>query len=63
MSEVPLEVGGGGRAAGLRGDERKLSLKHGLSTEPVPVSAYVGSWKDLTDLKDATSVCTGVSRP
>ena len=59
MSEIPLQVGGEGRAAGLRGDERK----HGLSTEPVPVSAYVGSSKNLKDLKDATSVCTGVSRP
>jgi hypothetical protein len=27
-------------------------LKHGLSTEPVPVSAYVGSSKNLKDLKD-----------
>ena len=26
--------------------------KHGLSTEPVPVSAYVGSLKNLRDLKD-----------
>jgi hypothetical protein len=26
--------------------------KHGLSTEPVPVSAYVGSSKNLKDLKD-----------
>ena len=25
---------------------------HGLSTEPVPVSAYVGSSKNLKDLKD-----------
>ena len=28
--------------------------KHGLSTEPVPVSAYVGSSKNLKDLKDLT---------
>ena len=56
-------MGGGGRAAGLRGDERKLSLKHGLSTEPVPVSAYAGSSKKLQDLKDATPVCAGVSCP
>ena len=26
--------------------------KHGLSTEPVPVSAYVGSSKNPKDLKD-----------
>ena len=26
--------------------------KHGLSTEQVPVSAYVGSSKNLKDLKD-----------
>jgi hypothetical protein len=26
--------------------------KHGFSAEPVPVSAYVGSSKDLKDLKD-----------
>jgi len=31
-------------------DERK----HGLSTEPVPVSAYVGSSKNLKDLKDVS---------
>jgi hypothetical protein len=28
--------------------------KHGLFTEPVPVSAYVGSSKNLKDLKDRT---------
>jgi hypothetical protein len=28
------------------------SNKHGLSTEPVPVSAFVGSSKNLKDLKD-----------
>jgi len=27
--------------------------KHGFSAEPVPVSAYVGSSKNLKDLKDA----------
>jgi len=26
--------------------------KHGLSTEPVPVSGYAGSWEILKDLKD-----------
>ena len=32
--------------------------KHGLSTEPVPVSAYVGSSKNLKDLKDAHVLIT-----
>jgi hypothetical protein len=34
-----------------RGSERK----HGLSTEQVPVSAYVGSSKNIKDLKDPPS--------
>ena len=29
-----------------------LERKHGLSAEPVPVSAYVGSSKNLKDLKE-----------
>ena len=29
-------------------------MRHGLSTEPVPVSAYVGSSKNLKDLKADT---------
>ena len=29
-----------------------LRRKHGFSAEPVPVSAYVGSSKNLKDLKD-----------
>ena len=29
-----------------------IERKHGLSTEQVPVSAYVGSSKNLKDLKD-----------
>ena len=29
-----------------------LGRQHGLSTEPVPVYAYVGSSKKLKDLKD-----------
>ena len=36
-------------------DERK----HGLSTEQFPVSAYVGSSKNLKDLKLAAILCTG----
>jgi len=31
--------------------ERKHELKHGLFTEQVPVSAYVGCLKNLKDLK------------
>ena len=30
--------------------------KHGLSTEPVPVSALVGSSKTLKDLKDEVAI-------
>ena len=33
-----------------------VERKHGLSTEPVPVSAYVGSSKNLKDLKDGGRV-------
>jgi len=29
-------------------------VEHGLSTEPVPVSAYAGSSKNLKDLKEST---------
>ena len=35
------------RGGGLLSSDRK----HGLSTEPVPVSPYVGSSKNLRDLK------------
>ena len=30
--------------------------KHGLSTEPVPASVYVGSSKNLKDLKETMTV-------
>jgi len=33
--------------------------KHGPFTEQVPVSAYVGSSKNIKDLKEPGSVCTG----
>jgi len=39
----------------------KRRSKHGLSTEQFPVSAYVGSSKNLKDLKDRPS-STGVPR-
>ena len=32
--------------------------KHGFSTEQFPVSAYVGSSKNLKDLKDLRMPCT-----
>ena len=35
-----------------RGGAAARSRKHGLSIEPVPGSAYVGSSKNLKDLKD-----------
>ena len=38
-----------------------MSRKHGLSTEPVPVSAYAGSSKNPKDLK-VRYPCTGVPR-
>jgi len=34
-----------------------IERKHGLSTEQVPVSAYVGSSKNLKDLKMALGAC------
>ena len=53
MSEVPLCMATG-RVA--------IERKHGLSTEQVPVSAYVGSSKNLKDLKDqGTSLSLGGS--
>ena len=42
----PLNRGGGLDVT------RKSERKHGLSTEPVPVSASVGSSKNRKDLKD-----------
>ena len=54
MSEVPLyrlpEKGRADAACAGRGMYR--GGKHGLSTEQFPVSAYVGSSKNLKDLKD-----------
>ena len=38
-----------------------LERKHGLSTEPVPVSAYIGSSKSLKDLKDSRAPYRGSS--
>ncbi len=37
-------------------------LSHGLSAEPVPVSAYVGSSKNLKDLKDSGRKCGAMQR-
>ena len=37
--------------------------KHGLSTEQFPVSAYVGSSKNLKDLKDPSCASLAVRYP
>jgi len=35
--------------------------KHGFSAEPIPVSAYVGSSKNLKDLKERAIGCSLVT--
>jgi len=62
-NEVAVQGGREPRSEGAQTDSAAIlctggsDVIHGLSTEPVPVSAYVGSSKNLKDLNDLKHKC------